>query len=921
MSYSEFIKKPRSSKVILAHLEAKERLTLFSIYSGATYVRDISHYVKEVKVNGSYLEEASDKDSLLPGQYFYAPIEGKLYIRTINDTEPKKNSIFVTYIFFFSNTGANLPAFITSGDIVHYDARVKSIGSLKLELDYENTGIALETNSSIGLENNDAYFDDLFDVLIWENNSVKFWSWSNSLPASEAKLIYKGIITDKSFSPAEIKFNLKDELSKLRAPLNWSRFSELDGDIEDSLVNKPKRLVFGRVDKLRTVGIDKTLNGFTLTGLITGDADRNLLDGTVSGLAGQNTVNGAGTLFTTQLSPGDQIRIIDVFNEYTYTVNSITSNTQLVISGTISASFNMAAIRNLEVENNILEGVGTSFISEVSPGDIIKATVSQVEYEYGVLEVVSDTQLILEDEIEAGFSNSTLINSPAIPYRRKNRRWHIAGHELREYSVNITSIIDATNIEVDDINDMQEGDYVTINGLQYIIARISNNKVRLNQALRSATIVGDLVTKIPVQRVYVGNQAFIINRDYTVSNGATDSILEFNDLAEFNVAIPKNPAIQFNLVAGSRIVTTSSTDVDLTQVFSPRDWIRAKSISTPEWYEILDVEQQQITLRTPSLITFSGAIQYKNPSYISDDSLVTVDCLGLQSSGSWVRYPSSVVKWLLEEAGLDQLNAASFSEAEADATMTMALYYPSSIGQEMPVIRDMITDVNKSVFGSLYLDNSFNYTYKILNADRPEDLEAVRDEDILGFNVTTKSNIFNSIILSYSPYVDIESGSESFKTILLESDFVNEAVEREEQLRVTSYLYSEEDAQLIAERWLFFRSLTQTVVTINSKLNFSEKTLNDAILLDLERLYKRFGSSTRRKIGLINSISKNGTDNVIQINDLGNVFSRVPSIAPDTEGDYLAGSESVDRYGFILDNDTETPNPASELELGTNLIG
>jgi hypothetical protein len=920
MAYSDYADKTRSQKLILAQLSAREKLKLFDLYSGSIYRRIVNYFVTSVKVNGDYLVEASS-NILSPGEFYYNPVEGYLYVRLIDDTDPKLNSIYASYRFFFSNLSADIPSNIVSGDIVHYDARIKGIGQLKLELDFENTGISLETNSSIQLENNDGYFDNIFDTLIWENNSAKFWSWSRDLPYSEAKLIYRGIITDKSFSSKEVKFNLKDELSKLRQSVSVGLFSELDGDLDSSMINKPKRIVFGRCDKLRTVGINKTLDGFKLTGSISGSADLNLIPGTVSGLASTNAINGTGTNFLTSVNPGDSIKITHVFSEYTYTVATVISNTQLTITGLLTASFSLATMRNNEVENNLLTGTGTSFLSEVSPGDSISVTVDQVEYSYGVAEVVDDTNIVLDDEIEASFIGVDGFNSPEIPYRGRNRLWHIAGHKLREYNLTISSVIDPTNINLVAINDLEVGDYLLINGYKYIVVRISGTNVRLNQALRSAVSGGDYATKIPVRIAYSDKQEYVIDRDFSVLNTSSDAILEFNDLAEFNVATPKNPTITFSFTSGSRDVSTVANDKDLTSILRPRDWIRAKSIGLPTWYEILKVNQDSLVLRTPASDNYTGNIQYKNPSYISDDTLVTVDTLGLEDGDSWIRYPAGAVKWLLDNVNLTDINLDSFAEALDSCQYTLSMVYPRSIGNAIPSIRDIIKDINESVFGSLYLDSNFQYSYKILNADRPEELTVVKDEDIIGFSVSTKSDIYNSVALSYAPYTDLDSQDDAFKSIIIESDFVNEAVEKVEQLKAVSYLYWESEATTIAERKLFFNSGTKSVVSVSAKLNFILNSLNDVISLDLSRLYKRYGSAVKRKMGLINSIVKDGSSTNIQINDLGNIFSRVPSIAPNDAPDYAPGIEEVDSYGYILDNDTETPDASSELELGSNLIG
>jgi len=993
MSYSSFASKSRSQKIILAHLQAKHKVKVFELVSGTIYKKKVNHFVTQVKVNGAYLVKKDDIN-LYNGEFYFSPEEGYIYLNI--GSAPELSSIYLTYKFFFSNIPVNLPSEITYGDVVHYEPRIKAIGNLKLELDYEATGIAMETSSSISLDSNDGYFLDIFDKYIWENNQVKFWSWSKSISLDEAKLIYRGLISEKSYTETEVRFSLKDELSKLRQVLDMPRFSELDGNLDSSLIGKPKRLIFGRADQLRVTAIDKTLEGYELTGTLSGNADRNLLSGTVSGTfidnnltgtvsanANSTTITGVGTSFTTQLAVGNQIKVIGPSVSYTFTVSAITSNTQLTVSSTISvaftgfsaknmsigskvingadtlfttqlnvgskikvigafvdynftvativsntqltvteflpASFSGYQIRSLDVLNNIITGTGTSFLSELSPNDKLVFTLNEAEYEYSIKEVTSDTQVIIDDEVETNFTDIKISNVPEIPYRRKNRRYSIAGHKLREYSVTITSIEDSVNIVVDDINDIQTGDYLEIKGNSYIVVRTFLNKIRINQSLIGSVVVGDSVKKLPVSTAFADKTRFVIDRDFTVENNLDHAVLVFNEYAEFNVATNKSPSVQFNFTQNSRVVSSSGSTVDLTTIIKPRDFIKARSINLSDWYEVLSVSSTEITLRTPSLVTFSGNISYKSPSYINDNSVVLVNCLGLDN-GDWVRYPANAVKYLLNSINLDEINNDSFIEAANDCNYDLCLYYPSTIGSELPKIRDMITDINRSVFGSLYLDNNFLYTYRILNSDKPADLSPIKDEDIIKFSVSTKNNIINSVLLNYAPYTDLDTEIDTQKSILLESDYVNEAVEKEERLEITSYLYNEKDAQNIAERWLFFRSLTQSVVTIDSKLTFATNSLNDAIMLELSKLYKRFGSSTYRKVGIINSITKTADTTQVQINDLGNIFSRVPSIAPDTEGDYEAGSISLDKYGYVLDNSLETPSQ-DEDELESNLIG
>jgi hypothetical protein len=109
---------------------------------------------------------------------------------------------------------------------------------------------------------------------------------------------------------------------------------------------------------------------------------------------------------------------------------------------------------------------------------------------------------------------------------------------------------------------------------------------------------------------------------------------------------------------------------------------------------------------------------------------------------------------------------------------------------------------------------------------------------------------------------------------------------------------------------------------VKAKLNLALTSVNDKIFIELDRLYRRYGGRDRRKVGIVTAVKKNGLDTDVEFTDLGNIFNRIPSIAPNTANDYASATRNeVVQWGYVLDNDTLTPLVSSELELGNNLIG
>ncbi len=105
-------------------------------------------------------------------------------------------------------------------------------------------------------------------------------------------------------------------------------------------------------------------------------------------------------------------------------------------------------------------------------------------------------------------------------------------------------------------------------------------------------------------------------------------------------------------------------------------------------------------------------------------------------------------------------------------------------------------------------------------------------------------------------------------------------------------------------------------------MNFFLKSVGTLLTLNLDRLFARFGQGDKRRIGIITGIKRSQYDTELVLSDLGNVFNRVPSIAANTTPNYSTASDDDKLlYGFIVDNNTRTPDTNSEAGLGNNLIG
>jgi hypothetical protein len=229
--------------------------------------------------------------------------------------------------------------------------------------------------------------------------------------------------------------------------------------------------------------------------------------------------------------------------------------------------------------------------------------------------------------------------------------------------------------------------------------------------------------------------------------------------------------------------------------------------------------------------------------------------------------------------------------------------------------------VNKSVFGSLFYDEDYNFKYSILNSNKPESLKVLYEDDVIGYDVITKNRIINRAKINYKYHTDLVTGEVTTDSLTMTSEFVDKLIKFSKEEILDTYLFNESDAQVILERFLFFNSLTNSIVRIKGKLNLASLNLNDVVKLELDRIYRRYSGGDRTKLGLINFLEKDENSCTIQVNDLGGIFNRVPSIAPDTLSDFSGSTpDSIAKYGYIVDNLTETPSN-DETYLGSNLIG
>lgn len=590
------------------------------------------------------------------------------------------------------------------------------------------------------------------------------------------------------------------------------------------------------------------------------------------------------------------------------------------LTGTISVAENSTA----------LTGTSTQFLRELSPGDelfVIMDDGSKVKISLD--SITGDNAAVLGQEAPLNITNKTAKVKPKYPVPFKNRKWHIAGHPLVAPVTTIIQAVSARRFIVDNIDDFYEGDLIQIGSENHTIKRISNREIITNQSLLTAPTAGTVIEKRAASKVYFGSKELAFIRDWTMTNFG-EAIIVLDEDAEFNVANPRSMGVNLTFTHNSRTITTTST-IDLRTLVKPRDWIRKTSLTEPDWFEILDVREQTITLRMPYFgTTQTTTAKMKNVDYVVDDSLITVDCVGKQYEDhstsyiyKWIRTPSDAVRDLiLNDAGFTDINEESFAQAKADCNFILSLVIPENLGDDSPSVRDVISKINDSVFGSLYGDKTSRISFSVLNSRKPTSLKVIQDHDILSWSSSTEQKIVNKVKVNFRPYMDYFTEQSSYHTVEHESDFVDQMIGIQNSEERMVYLYEEDKALIIAQRLAFYRSLSNCKVTLKGKLGLALTAVNDKMYIEFDRLFHRYGGSDNKKISIVTGVRKNGMEVEIDMIDLGNVFNRVPSIAPISVPSYATASrDDAVKYGFILDNDTLTPDNTLETDLGNNRIG
>lgn len=532
-----------------------------------------------------------------------------------------------------------------------------------------------------------------------------------------------------------------------------------------------------------------------------------------------------------------------------------------------------------------LTGVGTSFLKHFSGGDQILVNGPNEEFELTVDTVNSDTSITLSEEFDevsvSGVTYRILPEVKSLPYA--NRRHLVCGHATKEPVAMITAFLNFTNVYVDTTDDFEVGAEVFLNNQRLVIANVTGgNRLTFAQSLNVRPDNGDVVTRPSVFNVRVSDRLLLAARDYTYD--ADDAILVLDDLAEFNVAPTKAVIGTVTFTSASRSVTGSGTL--FTTQFKVRDWIRADG--QVDYFEILSIQSNTaLTLRVASTYSESTSAKFRSPIYLNEEEdTVNLSVLGKTEdgtkTGTFLRNAPQIVKSLLVDVGLDDLlDDDSFDVSIARSHQTVGFVVPAEMdGTSSVTIKEVIEDLNKSVFSSLIQNNQFLLTYNLLEPDKATEIRA-NQSDVIKWTIESRSDqIFKEVELRYNvKEYDYLTAEDGFDRILEPSNIGLYLAKTNKVVQYDTRLVEEFDAELISKRYVFFTENSSSVIKFETKLQALEVEVNDKIEFDHPKLFSRVGSSDDNRIGLVQSFKKRANGVSIELEDLSGAMTRTASYA------------------------------------------
>jgi hypothetical protein len=576
----------------------------------------------------------------------------------------------------------------------------------------------------------------------------------------------------------------------------------------------------------------------------------------------------------------------------------------------IANGFKLTGTVQGSVETATLTGTGTLFLTEVFQNDEINVGTQR----FSVEQIISNTELIVSNEPEFGFTLADAFNVPSRATTLKNRDFIAAGHVCAQSTKTIVAVNQLNRVTVNDVDGLFPGDFIEFvsTGERIEIKNTApGNIIVLRQNMINRPTIGSTAIRRPVQKVYI-NGKIVPSEKYTISNAGSCG-LTFDVDTEIDLAPIKTSPVSLNFANGSRQVTyTLGGDFSISEVLSAMDLIKPDSVTYTTFYTISYIDGNNIWLTSPFIDpTISSNFDYKAPEYIVDDTTISLDILGKTEngleSGVWISTVAQAQRDLLRQANIEYINEQSFVDGAVDGNQLVSIAIPESFSSKsLETTKSIIDKLNKSISSSLALDVDLNLKFQVLNAFVEDVLPVVNDFDVIDWSIkTTNGKIYNRALARYR-FTDVDNSTldNGNKLYDFSSEYVNRYIETGKTNEISLYLYKEFEAKISAHRNVYQNRLSVSTVTVKTDLRLEYLELGDIVILDFSRLYKRFGDNeSRKKIVMVSSKNVTGQGITFEMTDLGNTFNTSSYITPNDAPEWTL-AEELDKlkFGYITDN-------------------
>ena len=364
----------------------------------------------------------------------------------------------------------------------------------------------------------------------------------------------------------------------------------------------------------------------------------------------------------------------------------------------------------------------------------------------------------------------------------------------------------------------------------------------------------------------------------------------------------------------------TNIDESIAENVKTRDLISVQGESESKF--VVDSQSSFVEVSMDSQTTRSGTGIFRNPTYITDRSLITCSAFGQTLDGTitgpFTGTAAEAVRTLLTINGLSEfLNTTTFIDSAANEPLIIGIYAPYNLRSQPPSVLDLVNRITISTLGSIGLDENFLFKFQLLNGFKPESLDNIRRIDNNEIRNTasetiTASPIFRYTLRNIDASYDLGEADPTSKLVRLENPRIGRLTDLDTSESVDLYLRKEADATAIADRYLNYSQRFNRIVSFQGALSLENISIGDVVLLDIIEIKNRQRNNIPF-IGMVTSFVRNGQYINLNVDDFGGLFLRSATLNNDlattfaTSGETgrLLGTFLTDDNG-IIDNDEDT---------------